>query len=138
MPPGAQGLPEYAPAMSAMTKVKKVRNHCAQMPAADLEFPFGDETAVYKLGGKIFALATVDADPGFVTLKVDPDEAEILRRQYPFIREGYYMNKRHWITGDLSEAAPLALFEELVEDSYRLVAEGLTKIARINLGIDRP
>ena len=108
------------------------------MPAAVLEFPFGDGAAVYKIGGKMFALVTVDHEPGFVTVKVDPEEGEILRARYESVREGYYMNKRHWITIDLTEDAPLRLLNELIEDSYRLVEEALTKTKRAELGIDTP
>jgi len=108
------------------------------MLGAMLEFPFGDDAAVYKVGGKMFALATVDHDPGFVTVKVDPEEGEILRSQHGFIREGYYMNKRHWITVDLTDEAPPDLVDELVEDSYRLVVAGLTRAKRAELGVGTP
>ena len=108
------------------------------MPGAVLEFPFGDDAAVYKVGGKMFALATVGHDPGFVTVKVDPEEGEILRGQHGFIREGYYMNKRHWVTVDLTPEALMDLVDELIEDSYRLVVAGLTRAKRAELGIGTP
>ncbi len=124
--------------MAETITIEQVRLWCAALPGAVLEFPFGDDAAVYKVGGKMFALATVDGEPGYVTVKVDPEDGEILRSQYPFVREGYYMNKRHWVTVDLVPEAPIQEVRELVEDSYRLVASGLTKAMRAELGIDLP
>ncbi len=106
------------------------------MTGAVLEFPFGDDAAVYKVGGKMFALATVNDDPGYIALKVDPDDGVALRAQYDFIREGYYMNKRHWITVDLVSEAPMDEVRQLIGESYLLVAESLTKKARAEIGIE--
>ncbi len=108
------------------------------MKGAILEFPFGDDAAVYKVGGKMFALATVNDDPGYITLKVDPDDGVVLRSQHDFIREGYYMNKRHWITIDLVPEVPMDEVRELIGESYLLVAGSLTKKARAGIGIDLP
>jgi len=122
--------------MAEAITIEHVRLWCAALPAAVLEFPFGADAAVYKVGGKMFALATVDGDPGYVTVKVDPDDGEFLRDQYPFVREGHYMNKRHWVTVDLVPEAPEEEVHELIEDSYRLVASSLTKAMRAELGIN--
>lgn len=99
-----------------------------------LEYPFGPETAVFKVGGKIFALVALDAEE-YVTLKVEPDEGFALRAQYDFVREGYYMNKRHWITIDLGPNVPMREVQELIENSHSLVVETLTKKLRTELGL---
>jgi len=106
------------------------------MPGATLDHPFGPETAVYKVEGKMFALVAIDESPGRITLKSLPEEGEALRAQYSFITEGYYMNKRHWITVDLVPKAPMGEIRELITESHRLVACGLSKKKRIALGID--
>ena len=108
------------------------------MTGAVLEFPFGDDAAVYKVGGKMFALAPVDDDPGYITLKVDPDDGAALRAQHEFVREGYYMNKRHWITVDLVPDALMDEVRDLISESYLLVAASLTKVNRAELGIVVP
>jgi len=108
------------------------------MAGAILEFPFGDDAAVYKVGGKMFALATVDEDPGYITLKVDPEDGIVLRDRYDFVREGYYMNKRHWVTVDLVPEVPMDEVHDLIEDSFHLVAASLTKAKRAELGIAIP
>jgi predicted DNA-binding protein (MmcQ/YjbR family) len=122
--------------MADSRNIDVARDWCDAMPAALLSFPFGDDAAVYKVANRVFALTTVDADPGHITVKVDPIEGEFLRDRYPFIREGYHMNKRHWITVDLVREAPMDEVRELIEESHRLVVSTLTKNGRRELGID--
>lgn len=107
---------------------------CEAKPGATLEYPFGPEAAVFKVAGKMFALVAADGPPDYATLKAVPAEGEALRAQYDFIREGYYMNKRHWITVDLEPEAPSDLVEGLVADSYDLVVSKLPKRIRTELG----
>ena len=115
------------------TTIERVCEWCDELSGATLGYPFGPEAAVYKVGGKIFALVAVDESPGRVTVKAPPEEGEALRAQYAFVREGYYMNKRHWITIDLVAEAPLAEIRELIVDSHRLVVAGLPKATRTAL-----
>jgi predicted DNA-binding protein (MmcQ/YjbR family) len=112
---------------------KQVGMWCEKQPHATLDFPFGEETAVYKIGGKMFALASVVGDPPRLTLKVIPEEGVALRAQYSCVREGYYMNKQHWITVDLIEEIPAAAVRELINDSYRIVLSSLPKKVRTAL-----
>jgi predicted DNA-binding protein (MmcQ/YjbR family) len=65
--------------MKVTANIDTARDWCSGMPAAVLGFPFGDDAAVYKVGDKIFALATVDAEPGYITVKVDPIEGAATR-----------------------------------------------------------
>jgi len=96
------------------------------MPAATVDNTFGFETNVYRVSGKIFALVSVE-DDNYVTLKTLPEDGEGLRAQYDFVRPGYYMNKRHWITVDLVADVPMDEVQELIGESYRLVFESLPK-----------
>ena len=82
--------------------------------------PFGPETLVFKVGGRIFAVAAA-IDPASVTLKADPDLGEMLREQYPGITPGYHMNKRHWNTVALDGTVPSSVVLQLLEESLRLV-----------------
>lgn len=99
---------------------------CRQMAGASLDHAFGPETDVYRVSDKIFAMVSTD-DPGFVTLKARPEEVQVLLDQYDCARPGYYMNKRHWITIDLSGDVPVAELPDLIADSYRLVFSSLSK-----------
>ena len=118
------------------SKTKQVAQWCQGMQGAVLDHPFGPETAVYKVEGKMFALVAIDESPGRITLKALPEEGEALRAQYSFISGGYYMNKRHWITVDLVAEAPMDEIRELIAESHRLVACGLSKKKRVALGFD--
>jgi len=95
---------------------------CAEQDGAELSYPFGEQTAVYKVAGKIFALSNSERAPAQITLKCDPEHGEALRAEHAAIAPGYHMNKRHWITVTLDGSLPAVLIEELVEDSYDLVA----------------
>jgi predicted DNA-binding protein (MmcQ/YjbR family) len=95
---------------------------CARQDGAVLEYPFGPNTAVFKIAGKIFALVAEGSEPGSVSLKCDPEHGELLRAEHEAIVPGYHLNKRHWITIELDGSLPATMIEELIEDSYDLVA----------------
>ncbi|MEU0665527.1 MmcQ/YjbR family DNA-binding protein [Streptomyces lavendulocolor] len=110
----------------------RLRAFCLGFNDAVEDFPFGPETSVFKVAGKMFALSALDARPLTVNLKCDPEIALRLRAQYPAIVPGWHMNKRHWNTVTVSEL-PDRLVRELVEDSYDLVVAGLPKATRLRL-----
>ncbi|GAA2433296.1 MmcQ/YjbR family DNA-binding protein [Streptomyces lavendulocolor] len=114
---------------------ERLRAFCLGLNDAVEDFPFGPETSVFKVAGKMFALSALDARPLTVNLKCDPEIALRLRAQHPAIVPGWHMNKRHWNTVTVSEL-PDRLVRELVEDSYDLVVAGLPKATRLRL--DRP
>lgn len=99
-------------------------------PGSVLEQPFGPDWDVYKVRGKVFALLTSVTGSQMLNVKVDPPDGEALRRQYPCIRPGYHMNKRHWVTVTPGEDLTAALVKELVTVSYLLVVEGLPRAVR--------
>ncbi|MFJ8658997.1 MmcQ/YjbR family DNA-binding protein [Streptomyces sp. NPDC093795] len=113
----------------------ELRAFCLGFNDASEEFPFGPETSVFKVAGKLFALSALDSEPLRVNLKCDPDEAVRLREEHPAIAPGYHMSKRHWNTVTVAEL-PDRMVRELVEDSYDLVVAGLPKAVRLRL--DRP
>ena len=103
------------------------------LPAAIEEFPFGPQAAVFKVGGKMFAL--VPTEEQSLTVKVDPDDGVALRSQFGAVEPGYHMNKRHWITVDLGADRQGVPVQDLIEDSYLLVAASLSKKRRTQLGL---
>lgn len=112
-------------AVSEHVTRETILGQCAAFGGSELSYPFGDETAVFKVGGKMHALVSLDGELGSVTLKCDPDAAIGLRNSYAAIGPGYYMNKRHWITIELGGDAPDTLLTDLVAGSYELVVDGL-------------
>lgn len=97
---------------------------CAALPGAVLTFPFGEDTAVYKVGGRIFALTGLQGSTS-INLKAEPPDVTGLVDTYEAVERGYHMNKKHWITVQLDGSLPPGLLEELIEDSYDLVVDRL-------------
>jgi predicted DNA-binding protein (MmcQ/YjbR family) len=113
-------------------KAQELRAFCLEFNAAVEEFPFGPETSVFKVHGKLFALSALDGEPLKVNLKCEPEIAVQLRADHAAIVPGYHMNKRHWNTVTVREL-PDRLVRELIEDSYDLVVAGLPKTVRLRL-----
>jgi predicted DNA-binding protein (MmcQ/YjbR family) len=106
---------------------------CGAKPGAAEDYPFGDEVAVFKVAGRMFALVSLGPAPGSVSLKCDPDLAEGLRARYAAIRPGYHLNKRHWNTATLDGSVPDEELREMIDHSYELVVERLTRAQRNEL-----
>jgi predicted DNA-binding protein (MmcQ/YjbR family) len=105
---------------------------CLGLPGAEETYPFGDEVAVMKIGGKMFALISLGDEP-VVNLKCDPSRALELRTAYDGIRPGYHQDKRHWNSVDLDGSVEDDVVRGLVEDSYDLVVAKLPRAVRDTL-----
>lgn len=108
-----------------------------QLPWVTLTHPFGDDHDVYKVREKVFLMATEATGEPIITLKVRPDESEALREEFPSIRPGYHMNKRHWVSVAAGEGISTELVEELVVTSYDLVVSTMvTSRQPIRFGVE--
>lgn len=105
--------------------IESLRDYCLKKNAVKESFPFGETALVFKVREKMFLLASLDSMPLQFNVKCDPDEAELLREQYPAIQPGYHMNKRHWNTVTIDGTIPEKLLRSMIDDSYRLVVESL-------------
>ena len=94
---------------------------------ASEDIPFGPDVLVFKVGGKMFALAALDEVPPTVNLKCDPDLALELRDRYEQVRPGYHMNKKHWNTVEIEGGIPDFELRKMIDHSYQLVIERLPK-----------
>jgi len=94
------------------------------------EFPFDEETLVFKVAGKIFLLASLETIPLQINLKCDPEKAIELREEYESVQPGYHMNKKHWNTILIDGTVPDRKVFEWIDDSYNLVVAGLKKSER--------
>ena len=108
------------------------REYCMTKPGASEETPFGPDVLVFKVGGKMFALAALDEVPPTVNLKCDPDLALDLRDRYEQVRPGYHMNKKHWNTVEIARNIPDIELREMIDHSYELVVKPLPKKALTN------
>ena len=104
--------------------IEQYREICISFEGATEEFPFDNETLVFKVFGKMFALSGVE---NFVSinLKCDPENAIDLRERYSSVIPGYHMNKKHWNTILLDNSIPDKLVVEWIKDSYDLVLNGI-------------
>ena len=93
----------------------------------DRKHTFGDDVLVFKVAGKMFALAALDELPATVNLKCDPEQALELRDRYEEVRPGYHMNKKHWNTIELSGVIPDGEITKMIDHSYDLVVARLPK-----------
>jgi predicted DNA-binding protein (MmcQ/YjbR family) len=100
---------------------KQVEKYLLSMPDSTLDYPFGENTAVYKVNDKMFALVAEKSDAVRLSLKCDPLLAETLREKYESVLPGYHLNKKHWntilLTGQLSREE----IQDLIRLSYQLV-----------------
>ena len=108
---------------------------CLSFPHVEETLPFGPETLVFKVAGKVFALTAPEEYPPRINLKCDPDRAVTLREDHEGITPGWHMNKRHWNTVLLNGTVPAALVKELVRHSYDLVVAGLPAARQRELGL---
>ncbi len=108
------------------------REYCLGKGDAIEDLPFGPDVLVFKVAGKMFALAALDEMPTTVNLKCDPDWALDLRDRYEQVRPGYHMNKKHWNTVEIDTGIPDADLRRMIDHSYELVVKSLPKAARAN------
>jgi predicted DNA-binding protein (MmcQ/YjbR family) len=110
-----------------------VLKFCGRLAGAVEDYPFGEGVAVFKVGGRMFALVSLEGDPGSVNLKCDPALAVELRARYSAVRPGYHQDKRHWNTVDLDGSIDDDELREMIEHSYGLVVDGLPRAQRARL-----
>ena len=101
---------------------KQVEEYLLGMPNARLDYPFGENTAVYKVNDKMFALVAENKTPLRISLKCDPVLAETLREKYETVMPGYHLNKKHWNTIVLSGQLSWDEIKDLINHSYNIVA----------------
>lgn len=111
------------------------KNITLDLSGSDCSQPFTPECDVYKVMGKVYLMSFHLDHIAVLNLKVDPIHAEMLRDSYPFIRTGYHMNKRHWISVYEDEKINCDLIEDLILSSYQLVASKLSKTEKQDLAL---
>ena len=112
--------------------IVQYRDFCLSLPGVTEEFPFDEQTLVFKVMGKMFALTDVDHFTSF-NAKATPEDCIALREQYSGIQPGFHMNKKHWNTIAVDGSVPDAVMVQLLKNSYDLVVNGLTKKQREEL-----
>jgi predicted DNA-binding protein (MmcQ/YjbR family) len=115
--------------------VEEIREYCLSKKATNESTPFDEVTLVFKVAGKIFALLPLDETTLTINLKCLPEKALALREEYPAVKPGYHMNKKHWNTVTVGELNDQSKLMEWIDDSYNCVVEGLTSKLKKELGL---
>ena len=105
--------------------IEQLRDYCLSKTGVEETLPFGPDTLVYKVGGKVFMLLGLDNDGLRFNVKCDPDKAIELREEFFYVLPGYHMNKKHWNTIVVDSSASIKQLKEWIDDSYKLVVESL-------------
>lgn len=116
--------------------IEEFRDYCLSKNHVTESFPFDEETLVFKVAGKMFALVGLEHHPATVSLKCNPEKALELREQHDEITPGYHMNKTHWNTVTIDGNLSNKLIRELTDDSYNLVVKGLSKKQQKDFGFE--
>ena len=106
--------------------IETIREYCLKKNGVTEGFPFDEETLVFKVMDKMFALTNINP-PFYINLKCDPEKAIELREEHPEVKPGYHMSKKHWNTLDLEGSLRLKFVKEWIDHSYDLVVAGLPK-----------
>ena len=99
------------------------REYCVRKKGVSEDMPFDDLTLVFKVGGKMFALVSMNESPCSINLKCDPERSVILREKYESITPGYHMNKKHWNTVLVDGSVSSKQLKEWIDDSFALVRQ---------------
>jgi predicted DNA-binding protein (MmcQ/YjbR family) len=113
-----------------MMNLENYYEYCLSKKGVTEHFPFDEDTLVFKVGGKMFALSSLlqwEKGAPSVNLKCDPERAQELRAEYDAIQPGFHMSKIHWNTIAINQDVTDVLLKELIDHSYDLVFKSLTK-----------
>ena len=110
--------------------IESLRAHCLSKKGATEDFPFDEDTLVFRVMGKIFALMGLEWVPVGINLKCDPEWAVELRERYGAVQPGYHMNKKHWNTVTCDGTIPDSEIRDMIDHSYDLIVKGLKKADR--------
>ena len=110
----------------------EILDYCLAKKGVEETFPFDQETLVMKVGGKMFLLMSLEKQPLSIAVKTDPEWSEELREKHPQITGAYHMNKTHW-NSVLCEGLKRELIMKLIDSSYELIFESLTKKMKVEV-----
>jgi predicted DNA-binding protein (MmcQ/YjbR family) len=108
--------------------IESITNYCLSKNGAKEDFPFDEETLVFKIGGKIFALIPLEKIPLRINLKCNPERAVELREEFEAVQPGWHMSKKYWNTITVDGNVRWSDLKDWIDHSYEEVFKGLKKI----------
>lgn len=115
--------------------IEEIRDFCLSFKGVTEEMPFGPETVVFKVMGKMFLLLPLDVEDVRISIKNTPERNIELRGEYPNIMGAFHMNKTHWNNLIIDFSTKRELVKLLITESYDLVVKGLTKKLQLELSL---
>lgn len=112
--------------------IEELRDYCLNKPAVTEGFPFGEETLVFKVAGKLFLLIGLEEANRF-NVKCDPELAQELRERHLEVQPGYHMNKKMWNTVYMDGTLTRKQLLDMIDHSYSEVVKGLPKKTQAEL-----
>jgi len=110
-----------------MFNIEFFREYCLKKKGVTEEFPFDNETLVFKVNGKMFALTSLVSEQFRINLKCNRDLISELRAKHPAVQPGYHMNKEHWNTVMIDGSVSKNEILKMIDHSYEEVVRGMTK-----------
>lgn len=115
--------------------IEEIRDFCLSFKGVSEEMPFGPQTVVFKVMGKMFLLLPLDVEDVRISIKNTPERNIELRGEYPNIMGAFHMNKTHWNNVIIDFSTKRDLVKLLITESYELVVKGLTKKLQLELSL---
>lgn len=115
--------------------IEELRDYCLSKKGVEEGFPFGEDTLVFKVMGKMFLLTGIESQPIEFNVKCNPEKAIELRDKHPCLLPGYHMNKQHWNTVVCDGSVSNNQIKKWIDDSYNLVVNSLTKKLKTELDL---
>ncbi|MBC7440261.1 MAG: MmcQ/YjbR family DNA-binding protein [Flavobacterium sp.] len=116
--------------------IQQLYEFCLSKKGVTEHFPFDEDTLVFKVGGKMFALTSLnewEKENASINLKCDPEKATELRAEFEAINPGFHMSKIHWNTINFNKDVSDKMICELINHSYDLILKSLTKKMQIEI-----
>lgn len=116
--------------------IEEAREYCLEKLGCNESFPFDEETLVFKVVSKMFAVISLERQPASIVLKCEPDYSVRLREEFNGISSAYHFNKLHWNAVTLCEDIPDSMIHDLINMSYDLVYAKLTRKEKESLVVN--
>ena len=110
--------------------ISDLYDYCLAKKGVSEHVPFDEDTLVFKVGGKMFVLASLskwEKGQKNINVKCEPELAIEQRALYNAVQPGYHMSKIHWNTIDTQSDMTYKEILKSIDHSYELVFKSLTK-----------
>jgi predicted DNA-binding protein (MmcQ/YjbR family) len=105
-----------------------VRRCCRSYPHVTESVQWGDNL-VFKVAGKIFAIASLEPADVWLSFKCDPEDFAALAER-PGIIPAPYLARAHWVALETEDALTAKELKQRLRNSYDLVFAKLPKKTR--------